>query len=96
MHIWVNTFLSVFSRCLLFLSVPQMVVLEVKAGMAEMVGIWAKLVNLVLTAGTVRMEVVQIIHRVAQDVREERIPMGKAIFISQEQKNNAIQARKTQ
>ncbi|SMB46162.1 hypothetical protein SPRA44_600140 [Serratia proteamaculans] len=70
-----------------------MVVLEVKA---EMVGIWGNLVNRVLTAGVVWTEVVQIIHRVGQDVREERIPMRTAIFISLEQKNTAIPVRRTQ
>ncbi|OEU25687.1 hypothetical protein BI323_14705 [Yersinia ruckeri] len=95
-HTWVSTFWSAFSHCFLFLPVPEMVVLEVKAGMAEMVGIWASLVKLVLTEEMARTEAVLTIHRGEQDVREELTLMRTAIFISREQKNNAIQVRRTQ
>ena len=72
-----------------------MVALEVKAGMAEMVDIWASLVKLVLTEEMAQMEAVQITHRDGQDVREERIPTRTADFIYLEPKNNAIPVRRT-
>lgn len=66
------------------------------AGMAEMVDIWASLVNSELTVGMARTAAVQITHRGGQDVREERILMRTAIFIYLEQKNNAIPVRRIQ
>lgn len=73
-----------------------MVALEVKAGMAEMVDIWASLVNPELTVGMARTAAVQITHRGEQDVLVERIPMRTAAFIYLEQKNNAIPVRRIQ
>ncbi|MDP9707740.1 UNVERIFIED_ORG: hypothetical protein J2W64_004965 [Rahnella aquatilis] len=87
MHIWINTFLCVFSRLSLFLWVLRMV---------ETVGLCHNLVNQVQTEGGALTAAVQIIHQVGQDVQEERILLRMALFISQEQKNNAIQVHRTQ
>lgn len=96
MHIWVNTFLSVFSRLSLFLSVLEMVVREEREGMVVMVGLWGNPVNPVPTEEEVQTEAVQITHQVEQDAREEQTLMRTARFISLEQKNNVIQVHRTQ
>ena len=96
MYIWINTFLCVFSRLSLFLWVLQMVVREVRGRMVETVGLCHNLVNQVQTEGGVLTAAVQIIHQAGQDAQEERILLRMALFISQEQKNNAIQVHRTQ
>lgn len=96
MHIWVNTFLSVFSRFSFFLSVLEMVVREEREGMVVMVGLWGNPVNLVPTEEEVQTEAVQITHQVEQDAQEEQILMRTARFISLEQKNNVTQVHRTQ